>query len=46
MNNFYEASKVFQEALTQYAWSIFKTYGRELVLRLEILRGYSKYVRG
>lgn len=35
MNNFYEASKVFQEAITQYAWSIFKTYGRELVLRLE-----------
>ena len=35
MNLFYEASKDFQQKITEYAWNIFKTYGKELVLRLE-----------
>lgn len=35
MNIYYQKSLKFQDALKQYAWNIFKTYGRELVLRLE-----------
>ncbi|MBP5503876.1 MAG: hypothetical protein J6Y24_13920 [Bacteroidales bacterium] len=35
MNNYYNKTLDFQEKLQQYAWNIFKTYGRELVLRLE-----------
>lgn len=34
-NSYYEKIKSFENALLQYASSIFKTYGKELVLRLE-----------
>ncbi len=34
-NIYYRKSLDFQEKLKQYAWNIFKTYGRELVMRLE-----------
>ncbi len=35
MNAYYQKSQHFQERLKEYACNIFKTYGRELVLRLE-----------
>ncbi|MBO7597547.1 MAG: hypothetical protein J6T70_10950 [Bacteroidales bacterium] len=35
MNEYYQKTLDFQAKLQQYAWCIFKTYGRELVLRLE-----------
>lgn len=35
MDSYYQKSLFFQEKLKEYAWCIFKTYGRELVLRLE-----------
>lgn len=35
MNEYYRTETDFQEKLRQYASNIFKTYGRELVLRLE-----------
>lgn len=34
-NLYYEKIKSFENAMLQYASSIFKTYGKELVLRLE-----------
>lgn len=35
MNTYYQKTLDFQEKLQQYAWNIFKSYGRELVMRLE-----------
>lgn len=35
MNDYYHKSLEFQEKIKEYARNIFKTYGRELVLRLE-----------
>lgn len=35
MNEFYNRTQDFQKKLIEYASNIFKTYGRELVLRLE-----------
>lgn len=35
MNTYYQKTLDFQEKLKHYAWNIFKTYGRELVMRLE-----------
>ena len=35
MNTYYQKTLDFQKKLKDYAWNIFKTYGRELVMRLE-----------
>lgn len=35
MNSYYKKTIDFQKEIQKYAWNIFKTYGRELVLRLE-----------